>query len=339
MKKFKSFFAVLMLLLFTFVSGCSQQKASTSATTSGFESQQFDTSSVLQSKQTFSPVGNGHATSITEFGIPQYEGNPYAVINNNIPNFSSDELTTVDYEKYSELDAFGRVGVAIASVSNKSVLKSDAEKTIASSIKPTGWQQAEYNGIPDNQLYICRRLIDYRLSSKNDNEQNLITVTKYFVTDGLLPFENKIAEYINKTDNHVAYRITPVFEGSNMLASGVQIEAYSVEDSGNGICFNVYCFNVQPNISIDYSTGKSSQPENNTSSENPSPKAPSQNSSKTLTVDTSENSDKTGDLVWVPTNGGKKYHSKSSCSGMIDPVQVTKAQAEGDGYTPCKRCY
>lgn len=189
--------------------------------------------------------------------IPEYTGGEiYIEINNNMPYFEESEHTTESFEKYSNLDELGRCSVAYANISKETMPKQGEERESISNIKPTGWEQVKYNG---EYLYNRCHLIGYQLSAENANEKNLITGTRYFNVEGMLPFENKVADYIAENqNNHVLYRVTPVFEGNNLLATGVEIEAYSVEDNGQGICFNVFIYNVQPEISIDYATGKSS---------------------------------------------------------------------------------
>jgi len=191
--------------------------------------------------------------------IPEYNGKPYVYINSNVPFFTESDLTTTSYEKYSKLDSLGRCGVAVASI-GKDIMPTEERGTIGS-VKPSGWHTVRYQGIDGNYLYNRCHLIGYQLSGENANEKNLITGTRYLNVKGMLPFENMVAEYVEETDNHVLYRVTPIFEEDNLLASGVLIEAKSVEDNGKGIQFNVYCYNVQPGIEIDYKTGKSSGPE------------------------------------------------------------------------------
>lgn len=178
----------------------------------------------------------------------------YIIINNNIPYFNEEDYTTKSFETYSKLDELGRCGVAYANICTEIMPKE--ERGDISYIKPTGWEQEKYNG---EYLYNRCHLIGYQLAGENANELNLITGTRYFNVEGMLPFENQVANYIKANqNNHVLYRVTPIFKGDNLLASGVQIEAYSVEDNGEGVCFNVYVYNVQPGIKIDYKTGKSS---------------------------------------------------------------------------------
>lgn len=198
---------------------------------------------------------NGNLISIDE--IPEYSGEAYIEINNNIPNFKESDYTTEAFEDYSELDDYGRCGVAYANICKEIMPKKGEKRGDIGNVKPTGWKQKKYNG---EYLYNRCHLIGYQLSDESDNELNLITGTRYFNVTGMLSFENKVAEYIKENENnHVLYRVTPVFEGENLLASGVEIEAYSVEDNGKGICFNVYVYNIQPEITINYLTGESTK--------------------------------------------------------------------------------
>lgn len=187
--------------------------------------------------------------------IPAYKAEAYIEINNNEPNFSSEELITDSFEKYSDLDSLGRCGVAYANIS-KDLMPVEKRGTIGM-IKPSGWHTVKYDNIDGKYLYNRCHLIGYQLTGENANEKNLITCTRYMNTVGMLEFENKVASYIKKTGNHVLYRVTPIYEENNLLATGVQMEALSVEDNGAGIKFNVFVYNVQAGITIDYSTGES----------------------------------------------------------------------------------
>lgn len=234
-----------------------EETASKPESTSKPESASIPESS---SNPSTSGVGSGQSATVNLANIPAYSGKAFVTINHNIPNFSSAELKTTGYELYSNLDSLGRTRTALASVGKDTMPKADEERGSISSIKPTGWEQAKYDCVSGGWLYNRCHLIGWQLSAENANKKNLITGTKYLNIDGMLPFENMVADYIKETGNHVAYRITPIYQGNNLLASGVQMEAYSVEDNGAGICFNVYCYNVQPNISINYATGVSSGP-------------------------------------------------------------------------------
>ena len=188
--------------------------------------------------------------------IPEYTDKSYVVINNNEPNFDENDLTTKSFEKYSELDALNRCGVALANISID-LMPTERRGNIGQ-VKPTGWHTVKYDIVNGKNLYNRCHLIGYQLTGENANSKNLITCTRYMNTVGMLEFENKVAEYIKRTGNHVLYRVTPIFEGNNLLASGVQMEAKSVEDKGKGIKFNVYVYNVQPGININYKNGDSS---------------------------------------------------------------------------------
>ena len=188
--------------------------------------------------------------------IPEYNGEPYVILNNNIPNFEESDYSTNSFENYSDLDKLGRCGVAFANIGLD--LMPTEERGYIGNIKPSGWHTVKYDIVDGKYLYNRCHLIGYQLTSENANEKNLITCTRYMNTVGMLGFENEVAEYIKKTGNHVLYRVTPMYEGNNLLASGVNIEALSVEDKGKGIQFNVYVYNVQDGILIDYSDGSSS---------------------------------------------------------------------------------
>ena len=195
--------------------------------------------------------------AITYFNIddiPEYTDKAYVEINNNIPYFEENEHITEAFETYSNLDDKGRCGIAYANIC-KEIMPRDGEKRESiSSVKPTGWKQTKIDG---SYLYNRCHLIGYQLAAENANELNLITGTRYFNVEGMLPFENEVANYINNNNkNHVLYRVTPIFKGENLLSSGVEMEAYSVEDDGSGVCFNVYVYNVQPGVQIDYATGE-----------------------------------------------------------------------------------
>jgi DNA-entry nuclease len=188
--------------------------------------------------------------------IPSYSGSAYIELHNNKPLFAEDELTTEAFETYADLDELGRCGTAYACIGTE--IMPTEERGAIGQVKPSGWHTVKYNDlIEGNYLYNRCHLIAYELSGENANRENLITGTRYMNIKGMLPFENEVADYVKETKNHVLYRVTPVFAGENLVASGVSMEAYSVEDSGEGICFYVYVYNVQPGIEIDYATGES----------------------------------------------------------------------------------
>lgn len=188
--------------------------------------------------------------------VPEYSGKPYVIVNDNEPCFDEKDLTTQSFEEYSPLDSFGRCGVAYANIGED--IMPTKERGSIGMIKPSGWQTKKYDFVDGKYLYNRCHLIGYQLSGENANEKNLITGTRYMNTEGMLPFENEVADYVKDTGNHVLYRVTPVFEEDNLVADGVLMEAMSVEDRGLDIEFNVFVYNVQPHVKIDYQTGKSS---------------------------------------------------------------------------------
>ena len=199
---------------------------------------------------------NNIETSYAVDSVPEYFGSEYIIINNNVPEFRESDFTTESFEEYSELDSLGRCGVAFANIGQD--LMPTEERGSIGYIKPSGWQTIKYDIVDGKYLYNRCHLIGYQLTGENANPNNLITCTRNMNASVMVKFENDVADYIKETGNHVLYRVTPVFEGDNLLASGVQIEAESVEDKGEGIQFNVYIYNVQEGISIDYKTGESS---------------------------------------------------------------------------------
>lgn len=257
--------------------------------------------------------------------IPEFSGEPYVVINDNKPDFDTSSLDTKAFEEYSELDSLGRCGVATANI-GKEIMPTEKRGDI-SSVKPSGWINKEYdkNLVDGRYLYNRCHLIGYQLTGENANEKNLITGTRYMNVEGMLPFENMVDDYIEETNNHVMYRVTPIYDGDNLVASGVQMEAYSVEDNGEGICFNVYVYNNQPEITIDYATG-----DNWLSTE-----APSSNSNNSTTESTN---------TYVLNTNSKKIH-KPDCSGLKNTKEENKQTYTGDiqtllnqGYQKCKTC-
>ena len=194
-----------------------------------------------------------NAVSVEDVG--EFAGEPYVTVNGNQPSFSATDLTTEAYEFYSELDLLGRCGYVMACIGVE--LMPTEERGSIGQVKPSGWQTVKYDIVDGKYLYNRCHLIGFQLTGENANTRNLITGTRYMNVDGMLPFENMVADYIKDTENHVLYRVTPIFHGLELVARGVQIEAYSVEDNGEGICFNVYVYNNQPGIVINYATGSS----------------------------------------------------------------------------------
>ena len=284
-----------------------------------------------------SSIGGGTAKPVDLSSIPAYSGTAYVTINNNKPSFSSAELTTKGYEKYSPLDNLNRCGVAIASCGKEIMPGANEERGSISSIKPRGWNQAKYEGISGGWLWNRCHLIGWQLSAENANRENLITGTRYMNINGMLPFENMVADYIRETGNHVAYRITPIYKGNNLVCSGVQMEAYSIEDNGDGIEFNVYCYNVQPGININYADGSSS-------SQNGSNNTTSSSKPTTSVEENTNTNDNTGSTKYVLNTNTKKFHYPSCGSaGRIAAKNYAESNQSRDsliaqGYSPCGNC-
>ena len=202
-----------------------------------------------------SGCGSDDSNTITLENIPSFSDVPYVELYNNIPGFDNKDYSTESYEYYSELDELGRCGVVMACIGTD--IMPTTERGSIGMIKPAGWHLVKYDCVDGKYLYNRCHLIGYQLSGENANTKNLITGTRYMNVEGMLPFENMVADYVKETDNHVLYRVTPIYKGDNLLADGLQIEAYSVEDSGAGISFNVFTYNAQPQITIDYANGES----------------------------------------------------------------------------------
>ena len=235
---------------------------SETAVTTVSESETSDTESEIADEPAAQSVQTQPSTEVTisVADISAYAGDPYVTINDNVPQFLETDLATSSYEYYSDLDDLDRCGVVYACIGTD--LMPTEERGNIGSVKPSGWHTVKYDIVDGKYLYNRCHLIGYQLSGENANVNNLITGTRYLNVEGMLPFENMVADYVKETENHILYRVTPVFEGNNLVASGVQIEAQSVEDQGEGILFNVYCYNVQPGVTIDYATGDSVLAEN-----------------------------------------------------------------------------
>lgn len=262
--------------------------------------------------------------------VPAYSGKAFVAVNGNKPDFTDADLTTKSFEKYSPLDSLNRCGTAFANVS-KATMPVEKRGNIGQ-VKPSGWQVAKYDFVDGKYLYNRCHLIGYQLTAENANERNLITGTRYMNVDGMLPFENMVADYVKETGNHVLYRVTPVFSGNNLVADGVQMEAMSVEDKGKGISFNVFCYNVQPGVEIDYATGKSRLAENGKA-------AAEAAKPKVCPV-----ADDYAVQNYVLNTGSKKFH-KPDCSGAAKISAENKESFKGrrselvsKGYSPCGIC-
>ena len=297
--------------------------------------------------------------------IPAYDGKAYVAINNNEPFFTDSDMTTTAFENYSDLDSLGRCGVAYANIC-KEIMPTEKRGKIGM-IKPSGWHTVKYDVIKDRYLYNRCHLIGYQLAGENANPKNLITGTRYLNVEVMLPFENLVADYVNNTGNHVLYRVTPMFSGSNLVANGVLIEAKSVEDNGGGILFNVYCYNVQPGIGINYENGDSwldgttsqqqsaqtDTPQNEGSQSSDGSVAGASagdiGSSSSTTGSSSSGSDSSAaensaadssnseTMVHI-TATGKKYHRAGCRTLKKSDTEVTLDEAKSMGLSPCGIC-
>lgn len=263
------------------------------------------------------PTASDTAEVVALSDIPEFSGEPYVVINDNEPSFPAEDFTSEGFEEYSPLDDLGRCGVAYANVGLETM--PTEERGSISNVKPTGWKSVQYDFVDGKSLYNRCHLIGFQLTGENANRQNLITGTRYMNVDGMLPFENLVADYVKETENHVLYRVTPIFEGDNLVASGVQMEAQSVEDKGAGVCFNVYVYNNQPGVTIDYATGDSWA----------SDEAP---------ADTGKES------TYILNTSSRKFH-KPDCGSVetISPSNKksytgTREELINQGYEACGKC-
>lgn len=257
--------------------------------------------------------------------IPDYDGKAYVELNGNVPEFSESEKTySESFEEYGKLDSLGRCTYAVSCI-GKDLMPTEKRGSIGS-VKPSGWHISKYDFVDGKYLYNRCHLIGYQLTAENANERNLITGTRYLNVEGMLPFENDVADYIEITNNHVYYKVTPIFEGNNLVANGVQMQAYSVEDNGQGISFNVYCYNVQPGVAIDYATGDNQAVTS---------------SSASVTSTSSDVADKKTYIVNTKT---KKFHNPD-CDGVKKMSSSNKKKYKGtrdslisNGYSPCQKC-
>lgn len=297
---------ILAVLLFAF-SGCVAQKPS-------------DNDIISKEPSTNAPLTED---AITLDNIPGYTGSPYVALYDNQPLFSEKDYTTTVFENYAKLDKLGRCGVTFACVGIETM--PTEERGSIGQVKPTGWVTAKYDFVDGKYLYNRCHLIGFQLTGENANTGNLITGTRYMNVDGMLPFENMVADYVKETENHVLYRVTPIFKGNNLVASGVMMEAWSVEDEGDGICFNVYCYNVQPGVIIDYATGQSRLDDEISTEKN------------NLNIDRN--------AKYVLNISSKKIHSPD-CSGAKNMSEKNKEVVKGSelqqyingGYELCGSC-
>lgn len=320
------FLTGLLLILSVCLTSCGNQ----GQTDSGKDSNTQSGTKVAAEDHSAEEKGSDSESYVTVDDVPAYSGEPYVEVNDNQPEFTEEELTTVSYEEYSELDELGRCQSAEACI-GQDLMPTETRESI-SSVKPTGWKNKSYDTVDGGYVYNRCHLIGFQLTGENANEENLITGTRYMNVEGMLPFEDEVAAYIKETDNHVMYRVTPVFEGDNLVASGVQMQAESVEDDGVGISFNVYVYNVQPYVVIDYKTG-----ENWEGDEIAEPEGKWADGTEAEPSDTKEQ-------MYILNKNTKKFH-KPECSGAKKIKAKNKGEYTGsrqtlidEGYEPCGNC-
>lgn len=320
------FLTGLLLILSVCLTSCGNQ----GQTDSGKDSNTQSGTKVAAEDHSAEEKGSDSESYVTVDDVPAYSGEPYVEVNDNQPEFTEEELTTVSYEDYSELDELGRCQLAEACI-GQDLMPTEARESI-SSVKPTGWKNKSYDTVDGGYVYNRCHLIGFQLTGENANEENLITGTRYMNVEGMLPFEDEVAAYIKETDNHVMYRVTPVFEGDDLVASGVQMQAESVEDDGAGISFNVYVYNVQPYVVIDYRTG-----ENWEGDEIAEPEGKWADGTEAEPSDTKEQ-------MYILNKNTKKFH-KPECSGAKKIKAKNKGEYTGsrqtlidEGYEPCGNC-
>ena len=308
--------------------GCQQNDSNDSQT-----SDNKNSTNVSQS----SDIDDGREKGIKLDNLPEYPGEPFVALYNNVPDFDEKDKTTKSFEKYSDLDSLGRCGVAYANI-GQDIMPTEKRGDI-SSVKPSGWINKKYDTDLVDGGYIYNRchLIGHQLAGEDDNEKNLITGTRYFNVDGMLPFENMVCDYVKETNNHVLYRVTPIYDGDDLVAKGVQMEAYSVEDDGEGVMFNVFVYNVQPGITIDYATGDSQLSNNDGTNSQTSQQESSDNTEKNT-------QDSSNTKVEIRGNSKSKiYHcpGQAAYDEMGDSPNLVIFHSEQDaidaGYRKAKR--
>lgn len=274
----------------------------------------------------FTPENNAPAYVNNLDDIPEFSGDSYVIVNNNVPFFEEGEIVNEAYEFYSELDTLGRCGYAMACLSQELMPKEGEERGDINSVTPSGWNQAKYDIVESGWLYNRSHLIGWQLTAENANRKNLITGTRFMNSPGMLYYENEVADYIKETNYHVMYRVTPIYKGTNLVASGVLMEAWSVEDNGDGVCFNVYVYNNQPGIRINYADGSSKLDDG----------VPFPDSSGDVIIP-----DGDGDVTYRINTATGKFH-KTTCtnansSNCVDSY-LTYEELVAEEYTPCGTC-
>lgn len=308
MKRIYTILAAMLLSLTILTSGCGSAEIDAPS-----EKAHEEVLEEVQKTEETDEAQNTDDKNPDEYISIPSDDTPYVIINDNVPQFSDDEIVAESFENYSELDSLGRCGAAFACVGTD--IMPTEERGSIGKVKPSGWHTVKYENVDGKYLYNRCHLIGYQLSAENANEKNLITGTRYLNVEGMSPFENMVADYVKETNNHVMYRVTPVFEEENLLANGVHMEALSVEDEGDGIQFNVFVYNIQPGITIDYTSGDSSQAQSVVS-----------------------------ESTYILNTNTRKFHSPA-CQDIKKIKDANKQEYTGSrdelvkqGYDACKRC-
>lgn len=326
-KRLKIFTLLLSIALIFSACGVSLQSSGNETTTEVISLTTTETTETISTTEatvttTTTPPATEKDNSYTLSleSIPEFSGRAYIVLNNNTPTFTSEEITKNCFERYSNLDSLGRCKRAYACLGRETMPKE--ERGEIGMIKPSGWRTQKYDCVEGKYLYNRCHLIGFQLSGENANDKNLITGTRYLNIEGMLPFENMVADYIKETNNHVMYRVTPIYEKDNLVCKGVQMEGYSVEDNGDGICFNVFCYNAQPSIKIDYATGESFL----------------------IAQTTNQNADANEETYVLNTKSKKIHHE--NCSSVKNMAEKNKKSFTGsldelfkNGYSECGICF
>lgn len=341
--KMTSLVAAIFLTLGLMLTSCGQEPQDVAKSIQDVEQSDTETDTNLARQDKENQEKELYRQVALEFDygqVPEYSGKPYVVINDNQPFFKDEEITSESYELYGDLDTKGRCTTAMACV-GKDLFPTEERGEIGS-VKPTGWHTVKYDGIDGNYLYNRCHLLMYALSGENANVRNLITGTRYMNKDGMLPFEERIHNYIEDTDNHVMYRVSPVFVDEEMVARGVLMEAYSVEDQGKGICLCVFCYNVQPGVTINYQDGSSSGPEYTGAASGHKNGAQYGAGAATNGIAAVASQGKT-DTPYVANKNSGKFHRADcpSVDKMSDNNKVyynSREDAIKDGYEGCKNC-
>ena len=354
--KIKNLLLCCLISIMVLVCGCdgnsSGVNSNTTQTTTAvsstsktvIESQTTTTKNISDSEQTTTGQMKQSGKQLTESAklsnVPEYAGNDFEVINNNAPLFSDDYLSSQSYEFYGELDNLGRCTVGIANI-GKDIMPTEKRGSIGM-IKPSGWHLDKYDFVDGRYLYNRCHLVGYQLSGENANEKNLITGTRYMNIGKMLDIENQVANYVKSSNNHVLYRVTPIFVGNELVARGVLMEAKSCEDNGKSICLCVFCFNVQPNVIIDYTTGDNKL-NSTVTTESVAVTTTNQKPAVTTKTDAAQGNNTT---VYVILNTNTKKYHEPSCSSVSKIKAANKQEYRGSldaltaqGYTPCKICH